>query len=216
MTDWHTDDLFGWMPAHGAFMMVNRLSRLVLDPERFADDHDEPMALVGQGAVYRRSTDGAVLRTLTEEERAERIERLYRPYHRALSELVASVLERYGTCTVLDRHSCPPCRCRAGRTSRPTVRTCASALTRSIRRARSPTRSSARSPPRDSASAAMRPSSGRAPTARVLRTRPRVTSVMFEVRRGLYCDEATGERLAAYGSVRAAIERAVVAAGTFG
>jgi hypothetical protein len=32
---------------------------------------------------------------------------------------------------------------------------------------------------------------------------------MIEVRRGLYCDEATGERLPAFDDVRAALHRAV-------
>ena len=38
---------------------------------------------------------------------------------------------------------------------------------------------------------------------------------MVEVRRGLYCDEATGEPGPAFEDVRLAIERAVLAAGLF-
>jgi hypothetical protein len=34
---------------------------------------------------------------------------------------------------------------------------------------------------------------------------------MIEVRRGLYCDEATGERSADFDATRAAVERAVTA-----
>ena len=45
------------------------------------------------------------------------------------------------------------------------------------------------------------------------RTDLRVASVMVEVRRGLYCDETTGETIAAFEGVRAAIERAVLTAG---
>ncbi len=41
----------------------------------------------------------------------------------------------------------------------------------------------------------------------------RVSAIMVEVRRGLYCDEATGDPLRGFESVRAAVERAVVASG---
>ena len=37
----------------------------------------------------------------------------------------------------------------------------------------------------------------------------RVSSVMIEVRRGLYCDEANGERNADFDTVRSTIERVV-------
>jgi len=58
MTDWHTEDLFSWVLDLGGPMFVNRASRLVMDPERFANDDDEPMSLVGQGVVYTKTTDG--------------------------------------------------------------------------------------------------------------------------------------------------------------
>ena len=41
----------------------------------------------------------------------------------------------------------------------------------------------------------------------------RLASVMIEVRRDLYLDEVTGERLAAYGAVRSALERSVIGSG---
>jgi N-formylglutamate deformylase len=45
--------------------------------------------------------------------------------------------------------------------------------------------------------------------ARFCRTDARVRSVMIEVRRGLYCDEATGEPTARFDRVRATLKRAV-------
>lgn len=105
LTDWHTDQLFGWLPGRGATMFVNRLSRLVFDPERFADDALEPMAAVGQGVVYTKTTSGEQLRDVNDHERDQRIADLYEPYHAALSELVGSLLERFGRCTLLDCHS---------------------------------------------------------------------------------------------------------------
>jgi N-formylglutamate deformylase len=41
----------------------------------------------------------------------------------------------------------------------------------------------------------------------------RVRSAMIEVRRGLYLDEATGERSPAYAGLRAGLEQAIVASG---
>ena len=58
MTDRHTDRLFAWIRDLGGTLVVNRVSRLVVDPERFPDDDAEPMAAVGQGAVYTRTSCG--------------------------------------------------------------------------------------------------------------------------------------------------------------
>ncbi len=58
MTDWHTDRLFSWAVDRGATALVHQRSRLVVDPERFADPAAEPMEALGQGAVYTRTSDG--------------------------------------------------------------------------------------------------------------------------------------------------------------
>lgn len=55
MTDSHTDALFAFPGGLGATRLVNGVSGLVVDPERFIDDAQEPMAAVGRGAVYRPS-----------------------------------------------------------------------------------------------------------------------------------------------------------------
>ncbi len=105
LTDWHTDDLYAWTARLGATRFINELSRLVVDPERFADDADEPMARVGQGAVYVRTTDGRVLRDPTPAQRDELLERFFHPYHRALTAQVGATLDRFGRCLLLDCHS---------------------------------------------------------------------------------------------------------------
>jgi len=77
----------------------------VVDPERFADDAQEPMAAVGQGAVYTRTSLGRQLRLEDPAARLLLLERYFEPYHAALDALVASTLARFGRCLVPDCHS---------------------------------------------------------------------------------------------------------------
>ena len=51
LTDWHVEKLFDRVIELGGVMFVNRMSRLVVDPERFRDDSREEMASRGMGAV---------------------------------------------------------------------------------------------------------------------------------------------------------------------
>ncbi|MCL0044082.1 N-formylglutamate amidohydrolase [Dehalococcoidia bacterium] len=62
MTDLFTDQLFGQAGSYGATLFINRVSRLVMDPERFPDDQDEPMSAKGMGAIYTKTSQGGDLR----------------------------------------------------------------------------------------------------------------------------------------------------------
>ena len=62
MTDRYTDELFDTTTRLGGSMLVNQASRLVMDPERFPDDDDEPMSKKGMGVVYTHTSDGRKLR----------------------------------------------------------------------------------------------------------------------------------------------------------
>ena len=88
------------------WIFVNRASRLVIDPERFPDEREELNA-VGMGAVYERTTTGAVLRTPTGTERAELIDAYYAPYAEGIAALVRERLEAVGRVTIIDVHSYP-------------------------------------------------------------------------------------------------------------
>jgi N-formylglutamate amidohydrolase len=84
---------------------VNRLSRLVVDPERFPDEREEMLA-VGMGAVYTRTTHREVLRP-ADSDPEPLIERYFRPYARAMTDAVAARLAATGRAVIIDVHSYP-------------------------------------------------------------------------------------------------------------
>ena len=212
VTDWLVDDLFGWLPGLGATMFVNRLSRLVFDPERFASDEDEPMAGVGQGAIYTHTTQGRLLQAIDADERARRIRDLFDPYHVALTGLVHDTLATFGRCLILDCHSFAtiplpsesdqspdrPDIC-IGTDAFHTPPALASALERAFLAEGLRVRTNS-------------PFAGSLVPFAYYGRESAVGSVMIEVRRGLYCYEGTGRPLAAFRAVSVALERAVSSA----
>ncbi|MEV0977351.1 N-formylglutamate amidohydrolase [Streptomyces sp. NPDC049915] len=84
---------------------VNRLSRLVVDPERFPDEREE-MGAVGMGAVYTRTTHREVLRP-DGHDPEPLLSRYFRPYAQAMTEAVAQRLDAVGRVVIVDVHSYP-------------------------------------------------------------------------------------------------------------
>ncbi|OKK03643.1 N-formylglutamate amidohydrolase [Streptomyces sp. CB03234] len=84
---------------------VNRLSRLVVDPERFPDEREEMLA-VGMGAVYTRTTHREELRPAGTDVRPL-VERYFHPYAEAMTAAVAERLDAVGHAVVVDVHSYP-------------------------------------------------------------------------------------------------------------
>lgn len=84
---------------------VNRLSRLVVDPERFPDEREEMLG-VGMGAVYTRTTQRTPLRPEGFDPEPL-IARYFRPYARAMTDAVAQRLAATGRAVIVDVHSYP-------------------------------------------------------------------------------------------------------------
>ncbi|MGW5615995.1 N-formylglutamate amidohydrolase [Streptomyces sp. NPDC003877] len=108
ITDAHTARLAEAAAARAAvppWRFVNRLSRLVVDPERFPDEREE-MRSVGMGAVYTRTTHGAPLRP-ADTDPGPLVERYFRPYARAMTTAVADRLAATGRAVIIDVHSYP-------------------------------------------------------------------------------------------------------------
>lgn len=122
--DCYVDELFGGMPDLGvpliaanfprAYLDVNR-EPYELDPELFA----EPMppyantqsvrVMGGLGTIARIVADGEEIYRdrLSLEEALERIDRLYKPFHSALSGLLAATWRQFGVAVLIDCHSMP-------------------------------------------------------------------------------------------------------------
>ncbi len=211
LTDAHTAALYAEGLAPEDFVRAE-VSRLVVDVERFADDAQERCAKVGMGATYVRTADGRPLRALTPQRRAELMARHYWPHHRALDEAAAARLARFGRCLLLDAHSYP---------TGPLPTQLASGPSPEIGVGTQP----GHTPPalRDFAVDFFRgrgydvgvdvPFSGAMVPNSCFGREPRLWSVMIEVRRDLYMDEATGERHDGFARIQSVLKdlRAVLA-----
>jgi N-formylglutamate amidohydrolase len=109
MTDAHTDllaDRAAGAAAVRPWQFVNRLSRLVVDPERFPDEREE-LTAVGMGAVYTRTSHGGRLREEDPAHAEELLGAYFRPYAEAMTALVDARLAATGRAVILDVHSYP-------------------------------------------------------------------------------------------------------------
>lgn len=206
MTDHYTDDLAQAAPGLGGTVFVNRLSRLVMDPERFADDDAEPMARKGMGAIYVSRRDGSALRRpeFSAEERSGLIAALYEPYHRALEEIVGELLEQFGCCILVDLHSFPRRALAYEDASLARPQACIGFDDAHVDAAL-----------RDRWAAHIRerglevgfntPFAGSLVPSRFYHRDMRVRSLMIEVRRDLYMDERTGDRTPGFADVRSLV-----------
>jgi len=122
--DSYVDEIFGAAPERGApllracfpraFVDANR-EPFELDPAMFEDllpnfvNSHSPRVRVGLGTIARVVASGEEIyaRKLRFSEAAQRIEKLYRPYHRTLKQLLAATQEKFGFVLLLDCHSMP-------------------------------------------------------------------------------------------------------------
>jgi len=193
MTDLWTDELFSGGARESDTVIVYPVSRLVVDPERF--EHDDLMDVKGMGAVYIKTSDGTKLRDkLSYEERAALIDEFYRDHHYKLEMAVGRELLKTGCALIIDCHSFPtmPLPFEDSAMRRPEI--CVGI-------------DYYHTPPRLGAEcirlfeqkgydvAPNTPFKGSLVPSRWYDTEPLVRSIMIEVRRDLYMDENTGERL---------------------
>jgi N-formylglutamate amidohydrolase len=122
--DSYVDELFAAAPDHGAPLLRALFPRAFVDPNREALELDPgmfedalpaaamtatPRVVAGLGSIARVVATGEEIyaRKLSFSEARERLEMYYRPYHRALEELVLATRRRFGHCLLVDCHSMP-------------------------------------------------------------------------------------------------------------
>ncbi|TSC58551.1 MAG: hypothetical protein Greene041619_561 [Candidatus Peregrinibacteria bacterium Greene0416_19] len=209
MTDWYTNELFA-LPGEHAVTITYPVSRLVVDPERFTEDGEEPMAKVGMGVIYTRTSDEKKLRhDPTPEQRKMLLQKYYEPHHARLTTEVENILKEHGKCLIIDGHSFssrPLPHEPDQRSNRPDI--CIGT-------------DSFHTPPALVAAAMSafeaqgfsvaldRPFQGTLVPMRHYRKERRVSSVMIEVRRDLYMDEETGRKNDRFPAIRAHLESAL-------
>jgi N-formylglutamate amidohydrolase len=108
LTDHFTDELLG-VVGPGIEIVQYPVSRLVADPERFRDDAQESLAKIGVGAVYTHRPSSIEQRLRRKDcafDRNTLLEGYYDPHHRKLCEAVDRGLE-HGPVLIVDAHSYP-------------------------------------------------------------------------------------------------------------
>jgi N-formylglutamate deformylase len=113
--DLYVDKLFQDAPAVGATLLVARVSRYVIDLNRGPGDYDGDAVETGvgraapRGLIWRVATDGSpvLARRLGHAELERRLTFAYRPYHAALTSLLADKVARFGFAILVCAHSMP-------------------------------------------------------------------------------------------------------------
>ncbi len=205
MTDHYVEELFD-IQEDVAIKLTFPVSRLIVDPERFAEDDAELMASKGMGAVYTKTSDGQRLRaSLSSEERQRLLETYYIPYHATLGRFVGDAFATNGYALIIDAHSFPslPLPCDLDQTSpRPDV-----CIGTDSFHTPSWLQHTATQAFKDSGFHAElnRPYSGSIVPADFHEKDVRVYSIMIEINRALYMDETTGERTERFDNIYAVV-----------
>ena len=105
MTDHFTDELFESSEINRS-VIIFPVSRLLVDPERFVIDADEPMSARGMGCIYDKTHDQKPLKDCNKI-RQNLIDCYYVPHHKQFMDLVNHELKQAGHSLIIDCHSFP-------------------------------------------------------------------------------------------------------------
>lgn len=108
-TDWHVSRLYAFAEALGAHVLVAQYSRYVVDLNRPADDAALYPGQLATGLCPSRTFAGEPLYEgggeVGDAEKAERVERYWRPWHDMLRGVVDAIRDEHGYALLWDAHS---------------------------------------------------------------------------------------------------------------
>lgn len=221
--DAFVDDLIAQAPAHGAALITAKFARAYIDLNREPFELDPSMfsdqlpafarartarVAAGLGAIARVVSEGQEIyrRKLTFAEARRRIEGAHRPYHEALSGLLAEAQAAHGFAILVDWHSMPAAAAKAASRERPCDivlgdrfgAACASVLPNQVERELEAlgyrvTRNT--------------PYAGGYTTEHYGQPHRGAHALQIEINRGLYLDEATLSPTSGFETLRARIEQ---------
>lgn len=201
LTDMYTDELY---QLPGAQRAVFPVSRFLVDAERFDDDALESMAARGMGALYTVTTDLKPLRHMPSPgRRKELMDRYYYPHHEGLNAWADRVLAEQGRGLLVDCHSYPsrvlPYEMETTHRPRPQIGIGTDAFHTPPELAKAVVSGFEK---RGYEVGLDSPFSGTLTPGRHFGKSRNIHAFMIEVRKDLYMDELTGEKLEGFAQVR--------------
>lgn len=110
-TDWHVARLYDFARGLGASVLCATWSRYVVDLNRPPDDAELYPGQGGTGLCPAQTFGGAPIYRdggeVGDDERKERVERYWQPYHRQIEAELARLADRHGAAYLWDAHSIP-------------------------------------------------------------------------------------------------------------
>ena len=205
MTDHYTDQLFE-LDGNTQKTLKFPVSRLLVDPERFASDSEEVMSKVGMGCIYEKTHNGEPLKDASKI-RDELINRYYKPHHETFTNMVDECLKLNSKCLIVDCHSFPK-------------RPLPYELNQEPERAEICIGTDSFHTPQELTEdfvlafsdcgfsvSVNKPFSGSIVPVKFYRKNKSVHSIMIEIRRDLYIDEATGKKNGKFAEMRSTITK---------
>jgi N-formylglutamate deformylase len=200
MTDHYTDQLFE-LDGNTQKTLKFPVSRLLVDPERFVSDSEEVMSKVGMGCIYEKTHNGEPLKDASKI-RDELINRYYKPHHETFTNMVDECIRLNSKCLIVDCHSFPK-------------RPLPYELNQKPERAEICIGTDSFHTPQELTECFVsafsdlgfsvsvdKPFSGAIVPMKFYQTEKRVQSIMIEIRRDLYMNEATGQKIENFSEVK--------------
>ena len=104
--DWYLPDLYSFFEELGVTIIVNNVSRYVIDPNREINFDPKDDSYINN-FIYSKSTFGDVLykKELSLADINHRIDSFYKPYHKMLNETLMEKLKYFDKVYLIDLHS---------------------------------------------------------------------------------------------------------------